>query len=78
MGIKQSPNIAQEIVEDIFCDMKPSMCILMMLASSMTHGLNNMATLDIVFQPLEDNGFTMNPLKCECAVKETNWLGYWL
>ena len=39
---------------------------------------SHISLLEKILQCLQDNGFSINPLKCEWAIQETNFLGHWL
>ena len=78
MGIHSSPAHAQEIMESIFADMDDVENYIDDIDIFSLTFEDHMKTLDEVLYRLEKNNFTVNPLKCLFAIKETDWLGYWL
>jgi hypothetical protein len=80
MVIKQSPDLAQEVMEDIFCDMKDVEVYINDIgiwAQSWEHH-QDIVVDEVLVRRLEINSFRVTPLKCEWAVQERDWLGYWL
>jgi Reverse transcriptase (RNA-dependent DNA polymerase) len=78
MGISQSPDIAQEAMEDLLQQFEEVDVYINDIGVFSTNWSNHLASLLKILTLLEHNNFTINLLKCEWRVKETNWLGYWL
>ena len=78
MGCKCSSDWAQETLEGILSDVEEADVYVDDIGCFDSSWEAHLRTLDRVLTRLQDNGFSINPLKCEWAVKETDWLGYWL
>ena len=78
VGVNQSPDIAQEIMERVLRAIDDIEVYIDDIACFSNDFDSHMALLEQVFTRLQNHGFTINPLKCEWAVQETDFLGHWL
>jgi Reverse transcriptase (RNA-dependent DNA polymerase) len=79
MGVNQSPNIAQEIMERVLSStMEERECYIDDIAAFSDDWESHKTLLNKLLTKLQNAGFTVNPLKCEWAVHETDFLGHWL
>ena len=78
MGVKCAPDISTEVMVHIFRDMEPVSVFFDDIGVFDPSFAQRLKTLDEVLMGLQENGFCVNPLKCEWCVKETDYLGYWV
>ena len=78
MGVSEAPDIATEIMHNTFADKEDVEFYMDDIGCFSDSWDNHLHLLKQVLQCLQSVGFTINPLKCEWAVKETDFLGHWL
>ena len=78
MGVSESPDIATEMMHSVLDDIDGIEFYMDDIGVFTTTWPDHLSLLSTVLGRLEDVGFTINPLKCEWAVQETDFLGHWL
>ena len=78
MGISESPDIATEMMHSILDDIDSIVFYMDDIGVFTTTWTDHVSLLSTVLGCLENVGLTINPLKCEWAVQETDFLGHWL
>jgi hypothetical protein len=78
MGLKCSPDIAQAIMENVLSDVNDADVYIDDVGAFSNNWNHHVNLLSTILRCLHQNGFTINPLIYEWAIREADWLGYWL
>jgi hypothetical protein len=78
MGLKCSPDIAQAAMENVLSAIKDADVYIDDIGAFPSDWDHHVKMLAKILRQLHENNFTIYPLGCEWALKETEWLGYWL
>ena len=76
MGLKCSPDIAQSVIKNVLLSIDAADVYIYDVGAFSSLWQDHLALLDTILLHLCDNGFTVNLLKCEWAIQETEWLDY--
>ena len=78
MKLKCLPDFAQAAMENVLQGVKDSDIYIDNTCTFSMDWQHHVKLLDKILCRLQENGFIINPLKCEWAIQQTKWLGYWL
>ena len=84
MGLKNTPPFAQAQMVKVLAGIQDQDCYIDDIGAFTNDQNEDLAwpkhikLLDEILTRLEEHNFTINPVKCEWGVKETDFLGYWL
>jgi hypothetical protein len=78
MGLKCSPDIVYEVMENVLSGIDAADMYIDGVGAFSLSWEQHIQLLNTIHKHLQDNVFTINLLKCEWAVQEMDWLGYCL
>ncbi len=78
MGLRNSPAFAQSVIEAVLVDIPQVEVYIDDIGIWSNSWEEHVEVLKTVFSRLQEAGFSVNPLKCEIAVEQSDFLGHWL